>query len=80
MDIKDVGSYISDIKEAIQQAIGDAEEKEGEIEYKVEELGRGKDELEAARCEVEDVYVVLEGFDGDRLANAIDEADSLGIN
>ena len=77
MDIKDVGSYISDINEAIQQAIGDAEEKEGEIEYKVEELGRVKDELEAARCEVEDVYVVLEGFDGDRLANAIDEADSI---
>ena len=77
MDIKDVGSYISDIKEAIQQAIGDAEEKEGEIEYKVEELGRVKDELEAARCEVEDVYVVLEGFDGDRLANAIDEADNI---
>ena len=77
MDITDVGSYISDIKEAIQQAIGDAEEKEGEIEYKVEELGRVKDEMEAARCEVEEVYVVLEGFDGNRLANAIDEADSI---
>jgi len=77
MDIKDVGSYISDIKEAIQQAIGDAEEKEGEIEYKVEELGRVKDEMEAARYEVEEVYSVLEGLDGDRLGNAIDEADSI---
>ena len=77
MDITDVGSYLSEIKEAIQQAIGDAEEKEGEIEYKVEELGRVKDEMEAARCEVEEVYVVLEGFDGDRLANAIDEADNI---
>ena len=77
MDITDVGNYLSEIKEAIQQAIGDAETKEGEIEYKVEELGRVKDELEAARGEVEEVYVVLEGFDGDRLANAIDEADSI---
>ena len=77
MDITDVGSYLSEIKDAIQQAIGDAETKEGEIEYKVEELGRVKDELEAARCEVEEVYVVLEGFDGNRLANAIDEADSI---
>ena len=77
MDIKDVGSYISDIKEAIQQAIGDAEEKEGEIEYKVEELGRVKGEMEAARYEVEEVYSVLEGLDGDRLGNAIDEADSI---
>ena len=77
MDITDVGSYLSEIKEAIQQAIGDAETKEGEIEYKVEELGRVKDELEAARGEVEEVYDVLAGFDGDRLANAIDEADSI---
>ena len=77
MDITDVGSYLSDIKEAIQQAIGDAETNEGEIEYKVEELGRVKDELEAARGEVEEVYSVLEGFDGDRLANAIDEADNI---
>jgi dsDNA-specific endonuclease/ATPase MutS2 len=77
MDITDVGSYLSEIKEAIQQAIGDAETKEGEIEYKVEELGRVKDELEAARGEVEEVYSVLEGFDGDRLANAIEEADSI---
>ena len=77
MDLTDVGSYLSDIKEAIQQAIGDAETKEGEIEYKVEELSSLKDELEAARCEVEEVYVVLEGFDGNRLANAIDEADNI---
>ena len=77
MDITDVGSYLSEIKEAIQQAIGDAEEKEGEIEYKIEELGRVKDEMEAARDEVEEVYSVLEGFDGDRLGNAIDEADSI---
>jgi len=77
MDITDVGSYLSEIKDAIQQAIGDAETKEGEIEYKVEELGRVKDEMEAARGEVEEVYDVLAGFDGDRLANAIDEADNI---
>ena len=77
MDITDVGSYLSEIKDAIQQAIGDAETKEGEIEYKVEELGRVKDEMEAARYEVEEVYSVLEGLDGDRLGNAIDEADSI---
>ena len=77
MDITDLGSYLSEITEVIQQAIGDAETKEGEIENKVEELGRVKDELEVARGEVEEVYNVLADFDGDRLANAIDEADSI---
>jgi len=80
MDITEVGGYISDIKEAIQSAIGEAETKEGEIENKVEELGRAKEELEAARSEVEEIFSALENFDGDRLSNAIDEADSLGIN
>jgi F0F1-type ATP synthase membrane subunit b/b' len=77
MNITDVGSYLSEIKDAIQQAIVDAETKEGEIESKVEELGRYKYELEEARVEVEEVYAVLEGFDGDRLASAIDEADNI---
>ena len=80
MDITEVGSYISDFKDAIQQAIGEAETKEGEIENKVEELGRVKDELEAARGEVEEIFGVLESFDGDRLASAIDDAESLGID
>jgi hypothetical protein len=77
MNITDVGSYLSEIKDVIQQVMVDAETKEGEIEYKVEELGRVKDELEVARGEVEEIYDVLVGFDGDRLANAIDEADSI---
>ena len=77
MDITEVGSYLSEIKEAMQRAIGDAETKEGDIEYKVVELTRVKDELEQARDEIEEVYGVLEGFDGDKLANAIDEADSI---
>ena len=80
MDITEVGSYISDITEAIQQAIGEAETKEGEIESKVEQLGSLKDELEAARGEVEEIFGVLERFDGDRLANAIDDARTKGIN
>ena len=79
MDITEVGSYVSDIKEALQNAIGEAETKEGNIESKVEELGRAKDELEAARGEVEEIFSALENFDGDRLANAIDEATNLGI-
>ena len=80
MDITEVGGYISDIKEAIQSAIGEAETKEGEIENKVEELGRAKEELEAARSEVEEIFSALENFDGDRLANAIDEATGLGVD
>ena len=80
MDITEVGSYISDIKEALENAIGEAETKEGNIESKVEELGRAKDELEAARGEVEEIFSALENFDGDRLANAIDEATSLGVD
>ena len=80
MDITEVGSYISEIKEALQSAISEAETKEGEIENKVEELGRAKEELEAARGEVDEIFSALEDFDGDRLSNAIDEADSLGIN
>ena len=79
MDITEVGSYISDIKEAIQNAIGEAETKEGNIESKVEELSNAKQELEAARSEVEEIFSALEDFNGDRLSNAIDEAINLGI-
>ena len=79
MDITEVGSYISDIKEAIQNAIGEAETKEGNIESKVEDLTNAKQELEAARGEVEEIFSALEDFNGDRLSNAIDEAINLGI-
>jgi hypothetical protein len=76
MDITDLGNYLSEIKEVIQEAISTAEAKEGDIEYKVESLVRAKDELEEARGEVEEVYHVLVDFDGERLANAIDEANN----
>ena len=79
MDITDVSSYMSDIKEALQNAIGEAETKEGNIESKVEELSNAKQELEMARGEVEELFNTIEDFDGDRLANAIDEANNLGI-
>ena len=79
MDITDVSSYLSDIKEALQSAIGEAETKESNIEYKVEELSNAKQELEAARGEVEEIFNALEDFNGDRLSNAIDEAINLGI-
>ena len=79
MDITEVGSYISEIKEALQGAISDAETKENHIESKVEELSNAKQELEMARGEVEEIFSALEDFNGDRLANAIDEATTLGI-
>ena len=79
MDITEVGSYISEIKEALQSAISEAETKEGNIESRVEELSNAKQELESARGEVEEIFSALENFDGDRLANAIDEATNLGI-
>ena len=80
MDITEVGSYISDIKEALQQAIGEAETKEGDIENKVEDLTRAKNELESARGEVEEIFNALVDFDGDRLVAAIDDAINLGID
>ena len=79
MDITEVGSYISEIKEALQGAISDAETKENNIESKVEDLTNAKQELEAARGEVEEIFNALEDFNGDRLSNAIDEAINLGI-
>tara|TARA_R110000744_G_scaffold285818_1_gene397168 strand:+ start:56 stop:424 length:369 start_codon:yes stop_codon:yes gene_type:complete len=79
MDITEVTSYISDIKEALQQAIGEAETKEGDIGYKVEELSNAKDELEAARGEVEEIISTLEDFNGDRLSEALNVAINLGI-
>ena len=79
MDITEVGSYVSDIKEALQNAIGEAETKEGNIESRVEELSNARQELESARADVEELFNSIEDFDGDRLANAIDEATNLGI-
>ena len=79
MDITEVGSYISDIKEALQGAISEAETKEGNIESKVDDLTNAKQELEAARGEGEEIFSALEDFNGDRLSNAIDEAINLGI-
>jgi DNA repair exonuclease SbcCD ATPase subunit len=79
MDITEVGSYISEIKEALQSAISEAETKEGNIESRVEELSNAKHELESARADVDEIFSALEDFDGNRLSNAIDEAINLGI-
>ena len=79
MDITEVGSYIEEIKRALQGAIGEAETKEDNIESRVEELSNAKQELESARGEVEEIFSALENLDGNRLANAIDEATNLGI-
>ena len=79
MHITEVGSYISEIKEALQSAISEAETKEGNIESRVEELSNAKHELESARADVAEIFSALEDFDGNRLANAIDEAINLGI-
>ena len=79
MDITEVTSYISDIKEALQQAIGEAETKESDIENKVEDLTRAKNELESARGEVEEIFNALVDFDGDRLSEALNVAINLGI-
>ena len=79
MDITEVGSYIEEIKQALQGAIGEAETKEGNIESRVEELSNAKHELESARADVDEIFSALEDFDGNRLSNAIDEAINLGI-
>ena len=79
MDITEVGSYISEIKEALQSAISEAETKEGNIESRVEELSNAKHELESARADVDEIFSALEDFDGNRLSTAIDEAINLGI-
>ena len=80
MDIRDVANEISNISSAIEDAANEAEEKEGQIQERVENLERIKNELEAGRTQLDEVMNILSDFNADRLTDALDEADDLGIN
>jgi uncharacterized phage infection (PIP) family protein YhgE len=79
MDIRDAVNAIADLANAIEEAINEAEGKEGEIADQLETLERVKDELEAGRSDMDDLLNVLTSFDGTRLADALDEAADLNI-
>ena len=80
MDIRDVANEISNINSAIKDAMNEAEEKEGQIQERVENLERIKNELEAGRSQLDEVMNILSDFNATRLTDALDEADDLGIN
>ena len=80
MDIRDVANEISNINSAIDDAANEAEEKEGQIQERVENLERIKNELEAGRSQLDEVMNILSDFNATRLTDALDEADDLGIN
>jgi predicted nucleic acid-binding Zn-ribbon protein len=80
MDIRDVANEISNINSAIDDAMNEAEEKEGQIQERVENLERIKNELEAGRSQLDEVMNILSDFNATRLTDALDEADDLGIN
>ena len=80
MDIRDVANEISNINSAIDDAMNEAEEKEGQIQERVENLERIKNELEAGRSQLDEVMNILSDFNATRLTDALDEADALGIN
>ena len=80
MDIREVANEISNINSAIDDAMNEAEEKEGQIQERVENLERIKNELEAGRSQLDEVMNILSDFNATRLTDALDEADSLGIN
>ena len=80
MDIRDVANEISNINSAIDDAMNEAEEKEGQIQERVENLERIKNELEAGRSQLDEVMNILSDFNATRLTDALDEADYLGIN
>ena len=80
MDIRDVANEISNINSAIDDAMNEAEEKEGQIQERVENLERIKNELEAGRSQLVEVMNILSDFNATRLTDALDEADDLGIN
>ena len=80
MDIRDVANEISNINSAIDDAMNEAEEKEGQIQERVENLERIKNELEAGRAQLDEVLNILSDFNATRLTDALDEADDLGIN
>ena len=80
MDIRDVANEISNINSAIDDAMNEAEEKEGQIQERVENLERIKNELEAGRSQLDEVMNILSDFNATRLTDALDEAEDLGIN
>jgi len=80
MDIRDVANEISNINSAIDDAMNEAEEKEGQIQERVENLERIKNELEAGRSQLDEVMNILSDFNATRLTDALDEANDLGIN
>ena len=80
MDIREVANEISNINSAIEDAANEAEEKEGQIQERVENLERIKNELEAGRSQLDEVMNILSDFNATRLTDALDEADDLGIN
>jgi len=80
MDIREVANEISNINSAIDDAMNEAEEKEGQIQERVENLERIKNELEAGRSQLDEVMNILSDFNATRLTDALDEADDLGIN
>ena len=80
MDIREVANEISNINSAIDDAMNEAEEKEGQIQERVENLERIKNELEAGRSQLHEVINTLSDFNATRLTDALDEADDLGIN
>ena len=80
MDIRDVANEISNISSAIEDAANEAEEKEGQIQERVENLERIKNELEAGRSQLDEVMNILSDFNATRLTDALDDAESLGID
>jgi len=46
----------------------------------MDDLERVKGELEAGRESLDSVMSALQDFDGDQLANALDEASDLGVD
>ena len=54
MDIRDVANEISNINSAIEDAANEAEEKESQIQERVENLERIKNELEAGRTQLDE--------------------------
>ena len=80
MDIREVANEISNINSAIEDAANQAEEKEGQIQERLDNLERIKNELEAGRSQLDEVMNILSDFNATRLTDALDEADDLGIN
>jgi DNA repair ATPase RecN len=80
MDIRDVANEISNITGAIEDAMNEAENIEAKVQERVDDLERVKNDLEAGREKLDIVMSALQEFDGEQLASALDDAESLGID